>query len=376
MIRILFDYQVFTIQRFGGSSRYFIELYKGMKKDKDIKNSLGIILSNNNYLLGINNNPFLNRISKIQFRGLNKIYKYLNKYYMIILLKQGNYDIFHPTYFDPYFLKYLGKKPFVLTVHDMTHELYPYYKENNKELIANKKLLIEKASSIIAVSNNTKNDIIKIYDVDKNKIKVIYHGIEYNKNHLSISPIILPDKYILFVGRRGLYKNFNFVLEEFKKINTKFSDIYLVCLGGGPFNSDEITQISKLSIANKVKQYDAEEIYLDLYYKNAIAFIFPSLYEGFGIPLLESMKNNCPLLLSDIECFKEIAGDAAIYFNPNVDGTIFTALENLLNDKILRMSLIEKGKKLIRNFSWESTIKQTKELYLNTYTKNQHKKVE
>ena len=186
-MKILYDHQTFSLKKYGGISRYYFELISRFKKDRNIECELACKYSENAYIhsgdLFIDIKPGESTedfLYGIKFKGKAKIHRtltrvglasnpmILNKIYSAEIIMQNNFDIFHPTYYDPYFLKYIGNKPFVLTVHDMIHELYAgkFFKKNDKVIRA-KKELAERAYRIIAVSESTKKDLIKLYKIDE-----------------------------------------------------------------------------------------------------------------------------------------------------------------------------------------------------------------
>ena len=231
--------------------------------------------------------------------------------------------------------------------------------------VPQKKILIEKASTIIAISENTKKDILKFYpDTDSGKIKVIYlsHSINENNGVNSINALMNGKKYILFVGNRYGYKNFTWFIQSISKWLLK-ENINLLCLGGFAFNENEITLIKDLGIDKKVTQYNFEDYELAYFYQNAIAFIFPSLYEGFGIPVLEAMVCGCPVLLPATSSFPEVAGDAGIYFEIDKPTTLTGALDRLLIDQIYKETMILAGRKQSTLFSWSNTMEQVLSIY-------------
>ncbi len=203
-MKILFDHQYFSTQKYGGITRYFAGLNDGLNKRPGVSGKIAALYSENAYLpKGLL--PLDNVIGKNIFnRHNNRLFRW-NKRYSNYLIKQCNYDIFHPTYYDTYFLNGI-KNPFLITVHDMIHETLPHLFPDSAAVIARKKQLIEKASAIIAISEYTQQQIIKYYPKAGAKITVVHHG--YILNPTSASALILPKKYILFVGDRAFYKNF------------------------------------------------------------------------------------------------------------------------------------------------------------------------
>lgn len=362
-MKILYDHQIFTAQKYGGISRYYCELYSHISQVSDIIPKISVFYSENAYYSQLF--PHKIHIPENNFPGKQTSIHLLNKYYSIIHLIKKNYEIFHPTYYDPYFLQYIKGKPFVLTVHDMIHELFPQYFSLDDTTIRDKKRLIEMADSIIAVSQNTKRDIIKYYDIDEKIINVIYHG---NSLYTTQKPgsLIFPSDYILFVGDRHTYKNFYRFLKAIAPILSKYPSLHLVCAGGKGFSQQETALMNNLSIRKKVVWYPITNETLYHIYKNALCFVFPTLYEGFGIPILESFFSGCPSVLSTGGSLPEIGGDAAVYFDPYDEESIRHCIENVIADESLRTKLREKGYRRVKEFSWMETARKTVEVYQRT----------
>jgi len=281
----------------------------------------------------------------------------------IIKCLKGNYDIFHPTNYDPYFLK-INKKPFVITIHDMIHEKFPNYFANDQETARCKKELAYKCNHIIAVSENTKKDILYFYkDIKPEKISVIYHGNSLRKVDENYSKAEYLNNYLLFIGDRIYYKNFELFITAVCKILIEH-DLYLICTGKN-FSSEEIKLFENNKISDRVKHNYVSDNKLYSLYQNAIAFIFPSLYEGFGIPVLESFAAGCPAILSNASSLPEVGGDAALYFDPNSRDDMNSAIEKVVTNSFLRDELILKGKKRLKLFDWENAALRTANVYRN-----------
>jgi glycosyltransferase involved in cell wall biosynthesis len=343
------------MQKFGGVSRYHYEIIKNLQKDKSINIKLPIVCAENFYF-----QDTLKYFKKLPFGqyALNSEYM---KLYMHLF---GNkIDILHPTYYD---VKYLSdreiserKYKLVITVHDMIHEIFI---KDNVETLNNKKRLIEVADGIIAVSECTKKDLLSFFpQINANKIKVIYHGCSINPN--SSKKIKLPEKYILFVGSRDNYKNAITLFNAMPDIIRNNKGIKLVCAGGGDFSEKEKEIFTNLGISDYVEQHNMTDEELSFAYSNAKAFIFPSKYEGFGIPILEAFNCRCPIVLANASCFPEIAQDAAIYFEPDNSQELSQKVRDVINNNALRGELINKGTERAKYFSWEKAAKETLEYY-------------
>ena len=379
-MKILFDSQIFDAQKYGGVSRYFCELFKYFDNLRDIEYTLPACDTRNEYLL--KTPTFMGKVflRKSLFPRINfKIQRILSRVYDIInpgsninitikVLKGQNFDIFHPTYYQTYFLKYLKNKPMVLTVYDMIHELYSKEFSLHNKTIELKKKLIEKADKIIAISENTKKDIMRFYNIPDDKIKVIYLGnsLEPVQSKPADAPEI-PEKYILYIGSRVNYKNFTKFIESISPILNKDREIKVIIAGGysgkNNFSNTEKELFKKLNITNQIFQYSVTDEGLAYLYQNAICFVFPSLYEGFGIPVLEAFACGCPAIISNTSSLPEVGGDAVIYFDPTNSDSILSAVQNVVNNEPLKKEMITKGYEQLKKFSWDKTVRETLEVY-------------
>lgn len=381
-MKILYDYMGFS-QKVGGVSRCFCELISHLPEDISyqiaIKQSYNIYLNQSGLVQGLNKNPITanNFLQPLKLPFRRTIYNYLdknipifpsynniNKKYVISLLKESKFDVFHPTGTDTYFLPYIGNKPFVFTVHDMIWELFKSRTKDSMKWQKDRAELVKKASHIIAISENTKKDLINILNVPEEKITVIYHGNSYNIK--SWKERIVPAPYFLFVGRRHSYKNFIQTVRDFAEFNKVFPEVELVCTGA-PFNRDEQRLISTLQLEHKISSRFVTDEELANLYSHAIGFIFPSLYEGFGLPILEAFSNGCPVLLNNASCFPEIASNAAIYFDSKEGmSNLSKVMTNLYCcNEAERDSIIKAGYERLKFFSWESASLQLAEVYKN-----------
>jgi glycosyltransferase involved in cell wall biosynthesis len=223
---------------------------------------------------------------------------------------------------------------------------------------------IERANAIIAVSQNTKKDLLRLFNVDEKKVHVIYHGIEIPTSEELAGKKLFVYPYILFVGRRSKYKNFkNFVL-AFARIHKLYPEIKVVCTSS-TFNQEEYSLFKSNEVEGCFVNINATEHEMNLLYRDALLFIFPSYYEGFGMPILEAWSCNCPVAVSDASCFPEIAKDGALYFKPDdVDG-MSAVMEKLISDDNLRLDLIARGQNRVKDFSWKKTAQKHLEIYEN-----------
>ncbi len=359
LMKVLIDHQIFTSQRYGGISRYFANLNSGLNNLPGVNGKIAALYSENEYIK--NNGPILNNaLGKKLFHNHHSRLKRWNERYSNLNIKLDNFDIFHPTYYDTYFIKQL-KKPFVVTIHDMIHELYPHYFTDSAEIINRKKTLIGKASALIAISAHTRNEIIKFYPDAENKISIIHHG------YLPVLPAnagLTPhQQFILFVGDRTKYKNFDTFISAISNILKADKELTLICAGGGSFSVAEKAFLSANGIGDKCSQINATDTDLQVLYQTAQIFVFPSLQEGFGLPLLEAFANRCPVACSNTTSLPEIAGDAAIYFDPYDILSMRTAINNLLYNETIKEELKNRGQQHLSLFSFDNCINNTLQVY-------------
>lgn len=354
-MRVLYDYPSVSMA-YGGVARYVCEIMKELHDDIEVKPS--ILVTDNVYIKDL---PFLKIRSFItdkNFKGKDKGQRILNTVYSNYKVLMNNFDIFHSTFSDAYFLMKV-KKPVVVTIHDMINEKLPEYHISHASHIESKRNLIYKSTHIIAVSENTKKDILKIYPVNPDKITVIHHGPpepakQIYKNELG--------NYILYVGRRTRYKNFNLFVESISPLLSKNPDLKLVCIGSS-FTNDEKEFFNKLRILKQAISMGVSDEVLYSIYRHALVFVFPSIFEGFGIPILEAFANECPVCLSDSSCFPEIAGDAAMYFNPADLVSIRENIQKIITDKDVANNLRKKGLERLSLFSWQKAAQETFSIY-------------
>jgi len=363
-MKVLFDHQIFSIQLFGGASKYFYELLKRLPEG-DWNTTTRI--SNNVY---IRNNQLFKHwdpMPEHYFKGKARIMDQLNRLYTINKLKQGDYDIFHQTHFGNWCHKAIGNKKMVVTFHDMNHSRFvDLYRQNGvtdpDAVIRLQKQSVERADKIIAVSNNTKKDLVNMWNIDSDKITVIHHGIDKSPMPGLNLEREMAAPYILFVGERYKYKNFDGLSKAFGKICMDYPDLKLLCTGK-KLNDEEHKMLRLNNIENKTIQISADEQTMARIYRDAELLVYPSFYEGFGMPILEAMLYGCPVVLSDASCFPEIAGSAGLYFDPFQVDDIADKIKLLMNDSVLRKDKVRLGNERLTHFSWEKTASEHMKVY-------------
>ncbi len=277
--------------------------------------------------------------------------------------RRGSFDVFHPTYFDPYFLESVGRKPFVVTVFDMIHEIFPEYFFDGDRTSVHKRLLCERAARIITISNTTKADLIRSFwrsrEQDRRDSPCEFLSFVSHRTGV-VDPF--PRKYILFTGNRLFYKNFRFFLQSITDVLQEDRELVVICTGP-TFSADELDYFDALGVRDRLIHVPADDEQLGELYRWAEMFVFPSLYEGFGMPLLEAFSCRCPVVASDTAIFREIGGDAVTFFQPKDPVSISNAIRTLLEDRRLRDEMADRGYERNRGFSWQRTTEQTRQTY-------------
>lgn len=301
------------------------------------------------------------------------------------IFKKYNLDLIHFTNFN-HSLLYPGK--FVVTIHDLTMSFFPVGRKQKSFLRRaaynlTLKHAVKKASAVIAVSKSTKKDIVKHLGADPKKVFITYEGVEeewknseFRIRNLESEKILnkynIKKPYILFISQWRPHKNIERLIEAYEILqlttsNQQLTTLQLV-LGGK--SDKEFPQI--IERVEKAKQKFPNQIIipgfvtdedLPILYQNAEVFVFPSLYEGFGLPALEAMTLNCPVVASNTSCLPEILGNAAIYFDPYNPKDIADKIKKVLTDKNFRDNLRNKGKEQVKKYSWEKMAKETLEIY-------------
>lgn len=299
----------------------------------------------------------------VQRTGKGGALKYLRRYLPIFTLAR----VFHSSYFR------FNLNPFtqnVVTIYDFMYEL-GYLKTKGALInILQKKAAIWQADVIICISENTKQDLLKIYPnlCRGKKIEVIYldsalsNVPDVYSDNFNLEEVIGDSPYILFVGKRSSYKNFDLLAEAFSESILSEQNFKLFCVGDS-FSEGEQKRLFDLGILDQVVSFqNVDDVGLKLLYSKAFALIYPSLYEGFGVPLLEAMKCGCPVVASNTSSIPEVVKNAGILVNPKDYNSIRIALEKLLTPSV-RENYIQLGYQRAKDFSWDKTVQQHMAIY-------------
>ncbi len=364
-MKVKYDYQIFGTQKYGGISKYFFYLAKELNKTENEAKIIAPLYVSNiikdaKFVFG----KFIHTESRLILRFI----KYLNMIIDLILFSFKKYDISHKTYYSVISDSTTPKNSKkIITVFDMTHEVYPNYFKDSAKLSKYKKITCEQAHKIICISNSTKKDLIKYFGVDEKKINVIYLGVDSSifkiskkKNQMPL----LPEKFILYVGNRNGYKNFKLLLKMFKKNKVIRDEFKLIIFGGEKASLTEKKEINNANLENNLIFLNGDDYFLSYLYNNATVLVYTSVYEGFGLPLIEAMACGCPVIAYNKSSIPEVLGNSGILLqDENDDAELSNSIYKLNNNKNFRTEVINLGLERAKEFSWKKCALQTLKVY-------------
>ncbi len=367
-MRIAFDYQIFGWQKYGGVSRYLCELARELattyKQDVNIVAPLYV----NQYLKIVKDEISVWGMPIASIPKTGRVVRAANSLLVKPLLKYLHPDIVHETYYSKVTSAPKNAKV-IITVHDMIHERLPWSFSSEDPIRQEKALAVKRADHVICVSRHTQRDLIELLDISPAKTSVIHLGFSLTTDQVIESSATNGKSYLLYVGHRGGYKNFERLLKSVATSSILKSDFCIVCFGGGAMTSQEKALISELGFTERdVIHLSGSDALLAGLYKNAMAFVYPSLYEGFGIPPLEAMSFDCPVACSNSSSIPEVVGNAGIYFDPNDIEDMRNTIEKLVTNDTLRKQLISAGRERIKMYSWRQCASKTLDIYRKVLT--------
>lgn len=359
---VLLDDQIFLMHARGGISRYFAELLREFDADPGLGvNALtSVRYSPNQHLRAVDPS-----VRNLPFRELStgwKVSKRLARYPSAVIAGRLAPDVVHWTYYDPAYLKRFPGVPKVVTVHDMVPEQLPPELVDDEVHLA-KRAFVEAADAIICVSAATRDALFATWGpITDRPVTVIGHGVgaQFRPDGPDAQ---LGYRYLLHVGSREGYKNFALLMTAYAGTAAQADGVRLLAVGGGALTPAELELAGTLGITDDLVQLTADEEALPAIYRSAEAFVFPSLLEGFGMPVLEAMACGTPTVVADIEVFREVAADAALFYSPEDPWALRAQLDRLHRDRALRASLADAGTSHVAGATWHRAAAATAAVY-------------
>lgn len=361
-MRISYDYQIFGWQEYGGISRYFFELANNVASIPGVEASIVCPFYINAYLAHAGKNLSIQgwKIPVIPRTG--RINRMINQFIAARIFKAASPALVHETYYAA--RRYASpQSKVVLTVFDMIHERFPECFPVWDSTARDKAAAVKRADHVICISEHTRRDLIEILRIDPEKTSVVHLGFSLTAGSESLAQA--KDRpFLLYVGSRGGYKNFEKLLRAYASEPELRAAYDLIAFGGGAFSAAERSLMAGIGLSeDRVSQVAGSDFVLAGLYKTAALFVYPSRYEGFGIPPLEAMSFSCPVVCSNASSIPEVAGDAAHYFEPDSIESIGKAILEVLDNPALRQSLVDRGLERIKLFSWNRCAEQTFAVY-------------
>jgi glycosyltransferase involved in cell wall biosynthesis len=357
-VRVALDEQIFAVQPYGGISRLFYEQASAFVRDSSLDISLDPLDAPvvNEYLLG---DPELAAYLKVT--RASGPYRALARYFARPRRKQPA-DIVHNTFYLPRGLSQHPSSRRVVTVYDMIPELLPKTRRR-MDFLTEKHKYVQRAAHIVCISESTRRDLLRVYPEIHAPVTIAYPGVGPAFHPQATHHPGFPEPYLLHVGNRASYKDGATLLRAFAEISPDHPELTLFLVGGGPLTRTERDFCSAAGIGDRVVQRSVPDEDVPSAYAQAIITVFPSRYEGFGLPAVEAMACGSPLVLADTSSLPEVGGDAARYFPPGDDVALVQTLVQLLGDSATREDMRDRGIEQASKFSWSGYAAANAEAY-------------
>ena len=365
-LKIAFDQQVFLLQEYGGISRYLCCLAEHLALMPGVEPRV---------FAPLHFNRSLGAMPRMPGRGIllpkmpTKVFRFISsasKQTARIQIRAFRPDVVHETYFTSEDFLPRGAKR-VVTVYDMIFERFAAMIEHGHRTAAPKRAAVMRADHVICISENTRRDLIEITGVPESRTSVVHLAVDevfFRHGKKAKPPKGLEQPYLLFVGGRQGYKNFGAFLRAFLASEYLRKNFSIVCFGGGELSDQELADAGDLDLKpGQLLHRSGDDHALANCYRSAAALVYPSLYEGFGIPPLEAMACSCPVICSRTSSLPEVVGDAGEYFDPHQEDDMMTTMERVLQSPDRRQHLIAKGLSHCARFSWKKCAEETAEIY-------------
>ena len=362
-LRVAIDSQIFCSQTYGGISRYFAKLSEELDTQGQFVRIFAP-LHRNEYLGGLRHGLVAGRRLPYVPSRMKRVLIPLNSILCSRSIRAWKPDIIHETYYKPRGFG-LDNTPSIITVYDMVHEVFGDSFSVFDDTSQVKRKAVERANHIICISENTRTDLVDLWNIPVQKTSVIHLGHDSlvcgADHHV---PLLNGKPYILYVANRKGYKNFSCLVSAYAKSPRLMRDFQILAFGGGSLSSEESSLIKSLGIRREnVVTLTGDDSAFARAYAGAGVFVYPSLYEGFGLSPLEAMGLGCPVISSNSSCLPEVLGDAADYFHPESPEELMYAMELMLYDKQRREMYRDRGYRQVTLYPWETCAKATLSVY-------------
>lgn len=349
---VLFDEQCFVRQERGGISRFFVETILRLNSA-----SSGSWWPVTNWPMTVNQHAADASLARrVKFgvggRRLRRAEKALSRM-ASAPLPTRKIDLVHATYYAVSPRRARRRRPLVTTVFDMTPERFPHlFPQGNPHLA--KRDYVTEADLVVCISEATYRDVLEFYGEPRGQVVTIPWGVGDEFTPLGPSLKDLVPGYVLFVGQRSGYKDFNVLIEAFRVNLEHLADAPLVIVGGPPLSHAETQALEAAGVLGRTRQIWPTDRQLPAVYRGAKLFVFPSRYEGFGLPTLEAMASGVPTILAHSSSHVEVGGDAALFFDPGNAEQLAHRISLLLTDSAEHAARRQLGLSRAATFSWDS----------------------
>jgi glycosyltransferase involved in cell wall biosynthesis len=360
-LRIVYDHQVFSFQQYGGISRYFCEIATRIAGFDRCDVAILAPVHVNEHLAGMGAGIALGRrVPAVPRTG--RLRRAANDVLSRIWMARNRPHLVHESYYAAHRLAPRGVVT-VVTVYDMIHERFPHLFPA-ATVARDKARAVDRASHVVCISESTRRDLLDLLLVDPSKVSVVPLAHSVRPPDARRLPDAPPGPYVLYVGQRAGYKNFSVLVRAFAASDAARRGVRLVAFGGGPFTQKEIDAAAALGLgAGRVVHVAGDDRALASLYAAAEALVYPSLYEGFGIPPLEAMALGCPVVCSATGSLPEVVGEAAELVDPLDCHQIAAAIDRVVFDADRAAALRACGRERAALFSWDRCARQTYDIY-------------
>lgn len=359
MRRVLYGPEIFR-QRHGGISRYIAELHQRMPEHGIASRVYAGLHAN--HLLPRDGTVIGRRLPDAVTKGFDPLAVLNDSATAMWLRRHGSGALLHKSYYSGH--AQLGwRGPVAVTVHDLIHALFPQHFPADDRTVELQRSACARADLVLAVSRNTADDLERVLGVPRERVVVTPLGVAPPDPAEAAGQARVRRPYLLYVGSRSGYKNWEGALRAYASASELHGELDLLCAGGGAFQEQETRLVEELGVAGCVLHLPVDDVQLGRLYTGATAYVYPSLYEGFGLPPLEAMVRGCPVVAAGTGSVPEVLGEAALLVDPQAQDQLREAMVQAVYDDALRARLRIAGHDRARTFTWDRTAGLTAQAY-------------